>query len=351
MYPFKTDRIYPRNRWYVAAFAHEVGRDPFERTICDIPVVFYRTEAGDAVAMYGICPHRYFPLAPGKLAGDNIVCGYHGFTFAASGKCVRIPSQETGAGFEQPIYPLIEKGSLIWIWMGDKEKADPALLPPYEDVGLEQPGWSTCGLSLLHLKGRSQLLIDNLMDLTHVGYIHGALDGGEAMVNTQLKLTRRNCSHRLDRYTRMRWSGFHDLLFKPENRFEGLSEINALTDFYGPEMIRTSGPITSSIEGLDAVPPEIGEVYFLHFVTPETQTSTHYFGATTRNFRIGDERLDVTLSDLDKAVRLEDVVAIDAVESRLEESVSRQRELLARSDAPAIKVRELIQQMIDAEVS
>jgi len=118
-----------RNRWYIAAFGDEITREPMERTILGKPVVFYRTEAGAPVAMYGICPHRYFPLAQGRLEGDAIVCGYHGFKFDFGGKCVEIPSQGTGAGFCQPSYRIEERGSLCWIWMGDPEVCDTALIP------------------------------------------------------------------------------------------------------------------------------------------------------------------------------------------------------------------------------
>ena len=116
MYPFSTLKPYPRNRWYVAAFAREVTQQPIQRTLLDTPVALYRTDAGTAVAMYGLCPHRYYPLAHGKVVGDALVCAYHGFAFAQTGKCIRIPSQNSGAGFSQPTYPLEERGSLIWIW-------------------------------------------------------------------------------------------------------------------------------------------------------------------------------------------------------------------------------------------
>ena len=42
--------MYLRNCWYGAAWSREVGRDLFVRTICDEPIVFYRTQAGRAAA-------------------------------------------------------------------------------------------------------------------------------------------------------------------------------------------------------------------------------------------------------------------------------------------------------------
>lgn len=71
MYPFKTNQSYPRNQWYIGAFSHEVGRTPMERTLLDEPVVFYRTEAGRAIAVAGRCPHRRFPMVRAEVVGDG----------------------------------------------------------------------------------------------------------------------------------------------------------------------------------------------------------------------------------------------------------------------------------------
>lgn len=349
MYPFTTPSSIVRNRWYIAAFADEITREPIERKLLGLPVALYRKEDGQVVAMYGICPHRYYPLAKGKVRGDSLVCGYHGFVFDADGKCSEVPSQGTGAGFCQPIYPIIERGPLCWIWMGDADKCDQALIPPYEDFGLDQPGWHYSSANYYHLKGRSQLLVDNLMDLTHLPYVHHHIGGGEAMKNPPITEEQRDFSYRVSRTAKVPFTHFHELLFGPEARFEGLSEFLSLTDFYGPELIRTSLPITLSIEGQDSVPPELGALYILHGITPETETSTHYFGFSTRNFRLGNTELDEFQRQSDCKIREQDVDAIEAVERELDEAVQRQRELLVRADAPAAKVRRQIQAMLETE--
>jgi nitrite reductase/ring-hydroxylating ferredoxin subunit len=50
--------MYIQESWYVAAFAEEVTRVPLRRTLLDESVVLYRTEAGSAVALSDVCPHR-----------------------------------------------------------------------------------------------------------------------------------------------------------------------------------------------------------------------------------------------------------------------------------------------------
>ena len=74
-----------RNGWYVAALSRDVGRDPKSVRICGEPVLLYRTEAGQAVALLDRCPHRLVPLSMGHVNGDAIQCAYHGITFDGTG--------------------------------------------------------------------------------------------------------------------------------------------------------------------------------------------------------------------------------------------------------------------------
>ncbi len=351
MYPFNTPSSIVRNRWYIAAFGTEISRDPIERTLLGLPVALYRKEDGTPVAMYGLCPHRYFPLAKGKVRGDALVCGYHGFTFAADGKCIEIPSQGTGTGFCQPTYPIVEKGPLCWIWRGDPDKADEALIPPYDDFGLGVEGWRYSSPNYFHLKGRPQLLIDNLMDLTHLPYVHHHIGGGDAMKKTLIDEEERAVSYRTSRTYKVPFTPFHEHVFGDEARFGGISEAISLTDYYGPEFIKTSLPITTSINGNTDVPAALGSLLILHGITPETETSTHYFGFSTRNFRLDSAELDEFQYQSDCKIRGQDKEAIEAVEARVEAASHIQRELLVRSDGPAVKARRLIQAMLEAEQS
>ncbi|MDR7154358.1 phenylpropionate dioxygenase-like ring-hydroxylating dioxygenase large terminal subunit [Sphingobium xenophagum] len=177
MYPFSGEKSFLRNCWYVAAFADELDAGPIERVIMDEPVALFRMEDGLPAAMWGICPHRYYPLAQGKVIGHAIQCAYHGFEFdGRTGACSRIPSQGTPpARFRQKTYPLVEHGPWLWIWPGDAQKADPALLPPIEELGVSAPEWRVDHVDLLPTAGRAQLMVENLMDLTHVAFLHGVL--------------------------------------------------------------------------------------------------------------------------------------------------------------------------------
>ena len=80
-----TERAYPLNAWYAAAWDTEVKRALLPRTICEKPVVLYRKQDGAAVALADACWHRLLPLSMGELYGDNVICGYHGLEFDDTG--------------------------------------------------------------------------------------------------------------------------------------------------------------------------------------------------------------------------------------------------------------------------
>jgi phenylpropionate dioxygenase-like ring-hydroxylating dioxygenase large terminal subunit len=178
MYPFKDGCYAPRNGWYVAAFNHEVKRELLSRWILNEPVVLYRTEAGEPVALDGRCPHRHFPLGKSCLIGDEIQCLYHGITFGPDGKCTRVPSQtHVPQTYKVKKYPVVEHGLWLFIWPGDPELADPALLPDLEPSGWSDPEFRFQPFYSLEVQGRYQLLNDNLLDLTHLAFLHGTSIG------------------------------------------------------------------------------------------------------------------------------------------------------------------------------
>ena len=88
--------MFLRNYSHSAALAEEVTAAPLGRILLDEPRVLYRTCGDAVVALEDRCPHRGFPLHGGRLINDQLECGYHGFTFDATGRCVRIPGVGIG---------------------------------------------------------------------------------------------------------------------------------------------------------------------------------------------------------------------------------------------------------------
>ena len=158
------------NQWYVCAREQEITRTPMTRWICGEPLVFFRRENGSAVALSDRCPHRKYPLSKGHLIHDEIECGYHGLRFGPDGACRLIPAQnEIPPGFGVHAYPLVEQYGMVFVWMGDRARADVSLIPNFFEAG--GAGWA-CDHDYIHLDANWQLIIDNLLDLTHLTFVH-----------------------------------------------------------------------------------------------------------------------------------------------------------------------------------
>ena len=164
-------RNYPYNCWWVAALSTEVSRELLGRWLLDVPVLLYRREDGTAVALENRCPHRGAPLSMGCLKGDVVQCGYHGFQFDAEGRCVNVPSLKAALPAANiRTFPLIEQAPFVWIWLGDPQR----ILSTPAPHRLE---WAARSC-VRHVHGRIDvaanylLLKENVLDLTHFGYVH-----------------------------------------------------------------------------------------------------------------------------------------------------------------------------------
>ena len=169
-----------RNAWYAAAWSDEVSHALFERTIIGQSLVFYRDTHGVALAFDNACPHRSAPLSMGRLHGDVVECPYHGLKFDRSGKCVYNPhgNQNIPSRARTRRYPLVDRHAMLWIWMGDEQYADADRIPDFS-CHTDERFPTTKGIIEMH--GYYELITDNLMDLTHVEFVHEGILGSEAI--------------------------------------------------------------------------------------------------------------------------------------------------------------------------
>jgi len=349
MYPLEAGQTFPLDQWYVAARSPEVGREPFERTICNEPLVFYRTEAGDPVIMQGRCPHRFYPLAQSPLVGDTIQCGYHGMRFGPDGRCVEIPTQDKiPEKCRTRVYPTVERWQWIWVWMGDPALADPAAIP--QPVYFDDPDWESTPAQTLHVKARYQLALDNLFDLSHLGYIHQSLVGDVSeLVQTPVEMTEHNGILRMVRRTKNTpYSPYYTFLFGPGDY---LVDTDVFSDYYGCSLVITGGPFfrAAGPNQPEASRKKLGEMCFLHAITPETSTTTFYFGGFTRDFRLEDDAFTAANIHMYDSVRAQDETALALVENGLDGLSYLDQEFSALQDSGAIRVRRLLSAQIRNE--
>ena len=174
--------MFLKNYWYVAAWDHEVGREPMGYIFLNEPVVLFRKQDGTPVALEDRCAHRRLQLSKGYLLNDTLVCGYHGLAYNAEGACMHVPGQEDVPRWARVrSYPVVERYKCIWIWMGDRERADEASIPDLSPA--DKPGWGD--RNRLHVQCHYQLVSDNLGDLSHLAYVHSSNVGLPTLRSTE----------------------------------------------------------------------------------------------------------------------------------------------------------------------
>ncbi len=168
---------HPRNAWYMAGWDKDVpAGEVVAAIILGQPLVLARDDAGAVFAMEDRCPHRAAPLSKGKCEQGGIRCWYHGVRFAADGRAVEVPGQETiPPALKVRTFPVVERHAAIWVWMGDAARADEALIPPF--VGYRDPHWAMTPGRLDYV-APARLIHDNLLDLSHIAYVHRETFGG-----------------------------------------------------------------------------------------------------------------------------------------------------------------------------
>ncbi|GLZ06239.1 vanillate monooxygenase [Actinomadura sp. NBRC 104412] len=335
----------PRDQWYVAAFGYEIGNELFSRTICGESLLFWRTRAGTVTAVSDRCVHRRFPLsqAPSRLVDDQVVCGYHGFTYGADGVCVAVPGQtRVPRTARLKTYPIVEQDGFVWVWIGDPAKADPARIP--RAPWLDSPDYTTVS-GMEPLKARFGLLVDNLLDLSHETYLHGGyigtpevaatpitteVDEEAGIVHVSRHMDDAECPPFYAKSTGltgriMRWQ---DIEYTPPCLYKLHSRIAPLGVLPGPDG-----------------DPDAFHVEVVYAITPETEHSTHDFWAVARDFALDDQAVSDFLEDSNRTVVLQDVEALDVLEQVIANEPEGYQELSINIDTGGLAARRMLARM------
>ena len=180
--------MFLRDCWYVVAWSDEVTRTPLARTVLGEDLLLYRTELGVPVVLENRCAHRRLPLSLGRLIGDTVECAYHGLVYDQGGSCIKVPGQATPRNVSIRAYPVVERDQFVSVWMGDPAEADPAKIISFPR--LSDPAWGVTKV-LLHVAANFLLILDNLLDLSHVAYVHSSTIGNAPVAeNADVKFSR-----------------------------------------------------------------------------------------------------------------------------------------------------------------
>ena len=337
--------MFARNAWYIAAWGDELGDTPLARRICNDPIVLFRDKDGRAAALADRCCHRSAPLSLGTVVAEGIQCGYHGLIIDGAGKCVKVPGQRfIPADATVRSYPLIEKNQFLWIWMGDAALADPALIVdfPYHDDTANWPHKHT----MYPIKGNYMLMVDNLMDLTHLGYLHGRTIGGNPSqhVEAEMKVTRTATGVKFTRWMR---NSPPPPSYVMAAGFQGRIDRLQVFEFVAPSTVLQWTGATDAGSGLE--PDDFAFKFRLfHGLTPETETSCFYFWSAANGYRQDEPEATELLFGQIATAFLEDAAMVQAQQERLREFGESGLVDIA-SDSIRMTMRRHVDRMIAAE--
>src|SRR5260221_11633112 len=327
---------YLRNAWYVAAWSDDLADGQLlSRTILKEPIVLYRKSDGNVAALEDRCAHRFAPLHMGKIVnGDCVQCPYHGLEFDSSGACVLNPHGAKNIPSRARIrsYPVTEKHKAIWIWMSERSP-DLAKVPDFSVLD-NVPEMHATKRDRITIRANYELIIDNLLDLSHTSYLHDGILGNADTVESEITVQQDgddivvgrhphnatapglfailmpSTPERVDKFTRMRWMA--------------PSTLRLVTGICMP------GPVPDSGTGYHAI----------HMLTPESDKTTHYFFTAVRfNVLTADDRLNAQIQDKISTIRR---FAFEEQDAPVIEAQQEMIDAAATAVAPSILALDLV---------
>jgi len=300
-----------RNAWYMAGWSAEVGEGLLRRRLLGDPVLLFRKQEGNVAALVDRCPHRFAPLSMGERDGDCVVCPYHGLTFDADGICVRNPFAETlPKGASVRSFPTLEQDGIVWFWPGEPASAAGAAPPDFAMLFIAGHGGPITGH--VPMRANYQYGTDNLMDLSHIEFVHKGSFAGRGVI----------------------FAGSHSVAEQGDTLHSDwwMPDVAApphTLGAYDPQMrcdhwleMRWDPPASMYLQ-IGACPrgaERDGGViaHQAHILTPETESTTHYFWASTRTMPPSEAGDAMLYGLMTEAFTAEDKPIIEAAYANLD---------------------------------
>jgi vanillate O-demethylase monooxygenase subunit len=333
-----------RNAWYVVGWGDQLAPGPLRIKALGETIALYRLRDGTAVALADRCPHRFASLGEGKVIEDTLQCPYHGLRFDSSGACVHSPH---GNGAIPPrahvkSYALVERHRALWIWMGDPGKADAGLIP---DFSIFDGTSLASSRGYVHIKANYELINDNLLDLSHSAFLHPffTTEGYAARARSDVRQEGTtvwsylwNDKEPITPLFRLLWEGSSDVC-----------DMRAHMRWSAPSNLLLDVGVTE----VGAPPADGPALPSAHLLTPETETSTHYFWMIGRNRRLDDIELGNAIhAGNERAFTHEDEPMITRVaENMAGADFWSLRPAILPGDAAALRARRVLADLLAAE--
>ena len=147
-------------------------------------LVAYRTPRGMPGLIGEYCPHRGASFYFGRVEDDGMRCVYHGWKFGLDGRCHETPNEPPESNFAAKLshsaYPCVERGGLVWTYMGPGEA--PAL-PALEWMNL--PGAHVFASKRVQECNWFQGL-EGGIDSSHISFLHAPLQHSNSRVTRDM---------------------------------------------------------------------------------------------------------------------------------------------------------------------
>lgn len=321
--------MFIRNTWYIAAEPAEMDAGPIARTILDTPVAIARTTSGHAFALEDRCPHRFVPLSLGSICGERLRCAYHGAEFDVSGACVHVPGQDMPpARAAVRSFPVIEKHGFVWIWMGDPALAGDETTVPDFLYRSDDPAWDGGYGHFESIRVNYNLINDNLFDITHAEFVHPESFGaeemrvyrnaepGEEFINrrTTYSIADRSIVFRLRLLDMDEGGPFYRWMVASSlgrETYSGAVDLDMEVSWAAP----TFTAFLLNARPAGQAPDSGVQVCNMHAITPETNTSSHYFYRSVKNY--GPPELAAPFMDGVRAIFEQDKPVLEAQQARV----------------------------------
>jgi phenylpropionate dioxygenase-like ring-hydroxylating dioxygenase large terminal subunit len=177
-----TDMTFLRDHWYPVLRADDLADTPVRVDLLGERWVLWRDAEGSPRLAPDRCPHRGGSLSRGWTDGGNITCPYHGWQYAADGRCVSIPYLDAGTPIPTKarlgLRHAQEAYGLIWGCVGDPDGPVPAWVEAEDDTfDIHVEFFETTPTNALRM-------VDNALDLSHITFVHQSTFGvpGELII-------------------------------------------------------------------------------------------------------------------------------------------------------------------------
>lgn len=334
-----------RDTWYVAGWDAEIDSKPLARTICGVPMLFYRTLDRSVVGMRDACPHRMLPLSMGIREGDSIRCKYHGLKLSRDGVAEEMPLKTDAVNTRICVetYAVVERHRFVWVWVGDKAKADPALIPDLWPCSAE--GWVFDG-GYYPVAADYRLMIDNLMDLTHETHVHAGSIGQPELMEAPIETRAEG-----DRAYVSRWMPGVDAppFWRGALKQDGPVDRWQICEFIPPSSVMIDVGVAPVGTGATLALHDQGvRGMVIDCMTPESETSMHYFWGMARSFDVGDAGFTARFKRQQGGVFEEDRVILEAQQRSIDANPDLKLQAY-NIDQGGVRARQIIARLIKAQ--